>query len=69
MRQLPNDNTLIWTIKQFPSSKQFSLRTHFGLPAMESEDEEGRRSLLVSFEIPSFTVSGLRLEYLKVYEK
>jgi len=69
MRYSPNDNALVWTIKQFPGRKQFSLRAHFGLPSVESEEEESKRPIQVSFEIPFFTVSGLRVQYLKVFEK
>jgi AP-1 complex subunit mu len=69
MRYSPNDNALVWTIKQFPGRKQFSLRAHFGLPSVESEEEETKRPIVVSFEIPFFTVSGLRVQYLKVFEK
>jgi len=69
MRYSPNDNALVWTIKQFPGRKQFSLRAHFGLPSVESEEEESKRPIVVNFEIPFFTVSGLRVQYLKVFEK
>jgi AP-1 complex subunit mu len=69
MRYSPNDNALVWTIKQFPGRKQFSLRAHFGLPSVESEEEESKRPIVVCFEIPFFTVSGLRVQYLKVFEK
>jgi AP-1 complex subunit mu len=69
MRYSPNDNALVWTIKQFPGRKQFNLRAHFGLPSVESEEDESKRPIIVSFEIPFFTVSGLRVQYLKVFEK
>jgi len=69
MRYSPNDNALVWTIKQFPGRKQFSLRAHFGLPSIESDEEETKRPIQVAFEIPFFTVSGLRVQYLKVFEK
>jgi AP-1 complex subunit mu len=63
MKYSPKDNCLIWTIKQFP------LKAYFGLPSVESEDEDSRRSISVEFEIPYFTVSGLRVQYLKVLER
>jgi AP-1 complex subunit mu len=68
MRYLPKDNCLMWTIKQFPGKKAYSLRAHFGLPSVESEEEESKRPIHVEFEIPYFTVSGLRVSYLKVLE-
>jgi AP-1 complex subunit mu len=65
----PKDNTIVWTIRQFPGGKIFALRAHFGIPSLESEEIEERRPIRVSFEIPTFTVSGLRVQYLKVLEK
>jgi AP-1 complex subunit mu len=69
MRYSPKDNCLVWTIKQFRGKKSFSLRAHFGLPSVESEAEESKRPIHVQFEIPYFTVSGLKVSYLKVLEK
>lgn len=69
MRYSPNENALIWTIKQFPGRKQFTLRAHFGLPSVESEEEESKRPIVINFEIPFFTVSGVKIQYLKVFEK
>jgi AP-1 complex subunit mu len=69
MRYSPNDNALVWTIKQFPGRKQFTLRAHFGLPSVESDEDESKRPIVVAFEIPFFTVSGLRVQFLKVFEK
>lgn len=67
MRYSPNENCLVWTIKQFPGRKQFTLRAHFGLPSVESDEDESKRPITVSFEIPFFTVSGLRVQFLKVF--
>jgi AP-1 complex subunit mu len=69
MRYYPKDNCLVWSIKQFPGKKMFSLRAHFGLPSVESEEAEAKRPIHVEFEIPYFTVSGLRVSFLKVLEK
>jgi AP-1 complex subunit mu len=69
MRYTPRENALIWTIKQFPGKKQFTLRAHFGLPSVESEDDDSRRPISVEFEIPFFTISGLRVQYLKVLDQ
>jgi AP-1 complex subunit mu len=69
MKYSPKDNCLVWAIKQFPGGKQFTLKAHFGLPSVESEDEDSKKPISVEFEIPYFTVSGLRVQYLKVFEK
>jgi AP-1 complex subunit mu len=65
----PKDNALIWTIKQFPGKKQFSMRAHFGLPSVESEEDNARRPITAEFEIPFFTMSGLRVQFCKVLER
>jgi AP-1 complex subunit mu len=69
MAYSPKDDTLVWTLKKFAGGKEFQLRAHFGLPSLEREDEDARRPIDVSFEIPYFTVSGLQVTYLKVFEK
>jgi len=44
------------------------MRAHFGLPSVTSEDAEGRPPILVHFEIPYFTVSGVqvRISYSEI---
>jgi AP-1 complex subunit mu len=69
MRYTPRENALVWTIKQFPGKKQFTLKAHFGLPSVESDDDDSRRPIQVEFEIPFFTVSGLRVQFLKVADQ
>jgi AP-1 complex subunit mu len=65
----PKDNAMVWTIKQFPGKNQFTMRAHFGLPSVESDEDDARRPISVEFEIMSFTMSGLRVQYLKVLER
>jgi AP-1 complex subunit mu len=69
MRYTPGENVLVWTIKQFPGKKQFTLNAHFGLPSVESDDDDARRPIPVEFEIPFFTVSGLRVQVLTVVDQ
>lgn len=65
----PEQSAVIWTIKSFPGGKDYMMRAHFGLPSVTSEDAEGRPPILVHFEIPYFTVSGVQVRYLKIIEK
>jgi AP-1 complex subunit mu len=69
MAYSPKDDRLVWTLKKFAGGKEFQLKAHFGLPSLERDDEDARRPIDVSFEIPYFTVSGLQVQYLKVFEK
>ncbi|XP_067952091.1 AP-1 complex subunit mu-1-like [Watersipora subatra] len=66
---VPENSTVIWTIKSFPGGKEFLMRAHFGLPTVVAEDSEGKPPIQVKFEIPYFTVSGIQVRYLKIIEK
>ncbi|KAH8922856.1 hypothetical protein BT69DRAFT_1297614 [Atractiella rhizophila] len=50
-------------------NKEFLMRAHFGLPSVNGEDLENRAPISVKFEIPYFTVSGIQVRYLKIFEK
>jgi AP-1 complex subunit mu len=69
MAYSPKDDSLVWTIKRMGGGQRVSLRAHFGLPSVEREDEDAKRPISVAFEIPYFTVSGLQVQYLKVFDK
>ncbi|XP_067846103.1 AP-1 complex subunit mu-1-like isoform X2 [Heptranchias perlo] len=66
---LPEKNAVVWSIKSFPGGKEYLMRAHFGLPSVESEEQEGKPPITVKFEIPYFTVSGIQVRYLKIIEK
>ncbi|XP_043551052.1 AP-1 complex subunit mu-1-like [Chiloscyllium plagiosum] len=66
---VPENNTVVWTIKSLPGGKEYLMRAHFGLPSVESETTEGKRPISVKFEIPYFTVSGVQVRYMKIIEK
>lgn len=66
----PEQDAIIWTIKQFPGGKEFLMRAHFGLPSIKNdESREQRPPISVKFEIPYYTVSGIQVRYLKIIEK
>jgi AP-1 complex subunit mu len=68
----PDRDAIIWTIKQFPGSKEYLMRAHFGLPSITSDEvnpDSWKKPIEVKFEIPYFTVSGLQVRYLKIIEK
>uniref|UniRef100_A0AAR2LVC8 MHD domain-containing protein n=1 Tax=Pygocentrus nattereri TaxID=42514 RepID=A0AAR2LVC8_PYGNA len=66
---LPEKSAVEWTIKSFPGGKEYMMRAHFGLPSVESDEQEAKRPITVNFEIPYFTVSGIQVRYLKIIEK
>jgi len=67
---VPEQDAVIWTIKQFPGGKQFLMRAQFGLPSVRSiEGPEKKPPIKVKFEIPFFTISKLQVTHLKIFEK
>lgn len=72
---VPEQNCIVWCIKQFQGAREFAMRAQVGLPSLTSEDvsqsytELKKRPIQVKFDIPYFTVSGLQVRYLKVMEK
>ncbi|KAF5897033.1 AP-1 complex subunit mu-1-like, partial [Clarias magur] len=66
---VPEKSAVEWTIKSFPGGKEYIMRAHFGLPSVESDEQEAKRPITVKFEIPYFTVSGIQVRYLKIIEK
>lgn len=61
VKYVPDQNCMVWCIKQFPGRKEFLMRAQFGFPSVESEDRQkySRIPIQVKFEIPYFTVSGI----------
>ncbi|XP_061634697.1 adaptor related protein complex 1 subunit mu 3 isoform X6 [Phyllopteryx taeniolatus] len=49
--------------------KEYLMWAHFGLPSVESDELDAKRPIIVNFEIPYFTVSGIQVRYLKIIEK
>jgi AP-1 complex subunit mu len=71
VRYVPDTNSMIWSIKQFPGRKEFQMRASFGFPSIEVEERQkySRVPIQIKFEIPYFTVSGVQVRYLKIVEK
>eukprot|EP01132_Coremiostelium_polycephalum_P000481 gene481-609_t len=66
----PEKDAIIWSIKQFPGGgKEFLMRAHFGLPSISEDKPITKPPIMVKFEIPYYTVSGIQVRYLKIIEK
>ena len=76
---LPDQDAVVWTIKQFHGGREYLMRAYFGLPSISASDvddharKKGENSwkapIRVKFEIPYFTVSGIQVRYLKIIER
>ncbi|CDW78452.1 mu1 adaptin [Stylonychia lemnae] len=71
VKYVPDQNCMVWCIKQFQGRKEFLMRAQFGFPSVEAEERQkySRVPIQVKFEIPYFTVSGIQVRYLKIVEK
>nr|XP_043637835.1 AP-1 complex subunit mu-2-like [Erigeron canadensis] len=67
----PEQDSLIWKIRSFPSDKEYMLGVEFKLPSVAYEDgtPDKKIPIRVKFEIPYYTVSGIQVRHLKVIEK
>eukprot|EP00501_MAST-03F_sp_TOSAG23-6_P001342 GSMAST32.ASY1.ANO1.1391.1 assembled CDS len=71
---VPDQDCIVWSIKQFYGSREYLMRAHFGLPSIKQIDDDQKNDswkapIQVNFEIPYFTVSGIQVRYLKIIEK
>ena len=67
----PDKEVLIWTIKRFPGQKETNLIIQFNVPSLRANENKSKylkKPIEVKFEIPSFTVSGIQVKYLKITE-
>eukprot|EP00656_Telonema_subtile_P016082 TRINITY_DN1847_c0_g1_i6.p1 TRINITY_DN1847_c0_g1~~TRINITY_DN1847_c0_g1_i6.p1 ORF type:complete len:310 (-),score=58.48 TRINITY_DN1847_c0_g1_i6:94-1023(-) len=69
VKYAPEQDCIIWTIKQFQGAKEYLMRAHFGLPSVTGDEDSTKKPINVKFEIPYFTVSGLQVRYLKIVER
>ncbi len=68
---MPDKDCVIWNIKDFPGQTEIHLRLQFLVPTIRNDSSEKhlKKPIAVKFEIPSFTVSGIQVRYLKIQEK
>eukprot|EP01119_Soliformovum_irregulare_P019432 TRINITY_DN6146_c0_g1_i1.p1 TRINITY_DN6146_c0_g1~~TRINITY_DN6146_c0_g1_i1.p1 ORF type:complete len:277 (-),score=72.31 TRINITY_DN6146_c0_g1_i1:22-852(-) len=64
----PEQNLVLWTIKHFQGGKEYQMKAHFGLQTISAEEIKFR-PVSVQFRIPNFSISGIRVRYLKVEER
>merc|ERR1712048_855798 len=70
VRYTPDQDCIVWTIKQFQGQKDFIMTANFGLPSAGADNRDSymKKPMSVKFEIPYFTVSGVTVRYLKIIE-
>ncbi|KAK1373369.1 Clathrin coat assembly protein ap-1 [Heracleum sosnowskyi] len=67
----PEKDAMRRKIKSFPGNKECMLDAEFKLPDLISEEESADRKapIILKFEMPYFTVSGIQVRHLKFIEK
>jgi AP-2 complex subunit mu-1 len=65
----PPQGAITWKIKRFPGRHEYSLLAEVELASTVTDKQWVRPPITMSFEVPQFTASGLRVRFLKVQEK
>ncbi|MCD9637993.1 AP-2 complex subunit mu [Datura stramonium] len=66
----PSIDSLVWKIKKFPGQTESTLSAEVELISTIAEKKSWTRPpIQMEFQVPMFTASGLRVRFLKVWEK
>eukprot|EP00434_Breviolum_minutum_P039322 symbB.v1.2.034916.t1/scaffold4594.1/size37593/2 len=71
VRYIPDQDCIVWSIKQFQGQKDFIMTANFGLPSVGAENRDAymKAPMSVKFEIPYFTVSGVTVRQGRVHSE
>ena len=67
----PDKEVINWSINSLPGQTDIYLKFQFNVPTIRIDVSNNylKRPIQVKFDIPSFTVSGIQVKYLKISEK
>lgn len=68
-RYEPQRSAIVWRIKRFPGNHEYSMLAEVELASTVTDKQWVRPPITMSFDVPQFTSSGLRVRFLKVIEK
>jgi AP-2 complex subunit mu-1 len=68
-RYEPDKAAIIWRIRRFPGRHEYALLAEVELASTVTDKQWVRPPITMSFDVPQFTASGLRVRFLKVQEK
>merc|ERR1712232_1142724 len=68
-RYEPSQGAIVWRLRRFPGRHEYSCLAEAELASTMTEKAWVRPPISMSFEVPQFTASGLRVRFLKVQEK
>jgi AP-2 complex subunit mu-1 len=65
----PEKNAVVWRVKRFPGGTEFVLNGEIEMVASTKGKAWVRPPIVVDFNVPMFTASGLHVRSLKIYER
>jgi AP-2 complex subunit mu-1 len=65
----PGERALVWRISSFPGMSETSLSAEIDLLPSTREKSWNRPPITMDFKIPMHSASGVKVRFLKVYEK
>lgn len=72
-KYMPADSVFEWRLKAVEGKTSCSLQSHFGLPTLRVMSEEVmayiKKPIVVQYEIPYYSLSGIQVRYLKIHDK
>eukprot|EP00457_Paulinella_chromatophora_P008223 gb/GEZN01008253.1/.p1 GENE.gb/GEZN01008253.1/~~gb/GEZN01008253.1/.p1 ORF type:complete len:435 (+),score=59.31 gb/GEZN01008253.1/:23-1327(+) len=65
----PAKNAIVWKIKKFPGATSYSMRADVKLVASINDKGWSKPPITVSFQVPMFTSSGMKVLFLRIFEQ
>nr|PVC51930.1 clathrin-adaptor chain [Theileria orientalis] len=71
VKYLPDQDAILWYVKQFQGDKVYTMFASFGLPSVSDEAREmfSKNPVKIKFEIPYYTVSGINVKHLRITDR
>ncbi len=68
-RYKPAENAVVWKLKSFPGDAEFTMTCRAQLMPSISKKPWNRPPISATFDVPMFTASGLKVRFLKIFER
>ena len=65
----PENGGVVWRINKFPGGNEYSLRIDADLITANKDVVWNKPPISISFDVPMFTASGLRVRFLRIIDK
>lgn len=65
----PAEHAVVWKLKKFPGTSEFTMNCKAQLMPSISKKKWSRPPISTTFDVPMFTASGLKVRFLKIFER